>query len=68
MMMVVFSYLYYHLYIATDAVEADLLEQVVDLHKTTKLRIFQKIGELLVVDGVLNADGLQDLLPDSLGR
>lgn len=62
MLMVVFTYIYFHLYIASDAAEADLLDQLMDLNKAAKLRIFERLGELLAVDGVLELDRLQGLL------
>eukprot|EP00892_Ulva_mutabilis_P008468 jgi/Ulvmu1/5994/UM026_0118.1 len=66
MMMVVFAYLYFHMYIAADAAEADVVPAVMDLNKAAKLRIFEKVGELLVVDGVFAAEGLQGLLRDAV--
>lgn len=62
MMMVVFTYLYFHAYIARDAAEADLLDAAMDLTAAAKLRIFERLGGLLAVDGVLDLERLQEFL------
>jgi phosphatidate cytidylyltransferase len=59
MLMAVFAYLYFHAYVASDQDEMELLDEILDMGVSKKMRIFSKVGEALVLDGLLSAQTLQ---------
>lgn len=65
MPMAVFAYLYYHMYIAADQDEEDLLDDFMDMPAASKLRVFGKLGSMLAVDGLINSDLLQQVLGEA---
>ena len=66
MLMAVFAYLYFHFYIAKDSSEMELLDHLLELGKFAKLRVFVKIGEMLVGEGLIHGEALQNLLNDAV--
>lgn len=65
MLMAVFAYLYFHFYIAKDSSEMELLDHLLELGKFAKLRVFVKIGEMLVGEGLIQGEALANLLNDA---
>lgn len=62
MPMAVFSYLYYHMYIARDQEQEEVLDGLLDMSAVNKLKVFAKLGGMLVVEGLLDGGALQGLL------
>jgi phosphatidate cytidylyltransferase len=62
MPMAVFSYLYYHMYIARDQEQEEVLDGLLDMSPANKLKVFAKLGGMLVVEGLLDGGSLQELL------
>jgi phosphatidate cytidylyltransferase len=65
MLMAVFAYLYFHFYVEQDSSEMELLDHLLELGKYAKLRVFVKVGEMLVGEGLLSSEGLQRLLTEN---
>lgn len=65
MAMAVFAYLYVHTYVASDHDQVEMLDEILDMGVAKKMRIFTKLGEALVLDDLLTADGFQTCM-DSL--
>jgi hypothetical protein len=62
MLMAVFSYLYFHMYIAKDSAESEFVDEVLDLGVQGKLRIFEQVGNMLVSEGVFAEDAFESFL------
>jgi phosphatidate cytidylyltransferase len=62
MPMAVFAYLYYHMYIAADQSEGELVDRFLDLPLYTKLKVFGKLGSVLVADGLVSGELLERLM------
>ena len=62
MPMAVFAYLYYHFYIAQDTVSEEVFDSMMTLESQDKLRVFARLGGLLVGEGVLDRGALSHLL------
>jgi hypothetical protein len=60
--MAVFAYLYYHMYIAADQREEELVDRFLDLPLYMKLRVFGKLGSVLVADNLINNQILERLM------
>jgi phosphatidate cytidylyltransferase len=68
MPMAVFAYLYFHFYIARDQASNAVLNDLMDMGPNDQLRVFAKLGGLLVAEGVLNGDLLAALVGGSNAR
>ena len=62
MMMAVFSYIYFHFYIAADHEQEEVLDGLLDMSPSSKLYVFAKLGGMLAVDGLLDGAQLHALL------
>jgi phosphatidate cytidylyltransferase len=65
MLMAVFAYLYFHFYVARDGQEVELIDHLLDLGKYAKARVFVKVGEMLVAEGLLAVDAFEALVNSS---
>lgn len=65
MLMAVFAYLYFHYYVVQDGSEIELLDHLLELGKFAKLRVFVKVGEMLVAEGFLPSEAFQGLLNET---
>lgn len=65
MLMAVFAYLYFHYYVAQDGSEMELLDHLLELGKFAKLRVFVKVGEMLVAEGLLPGEAFISLLNET---